>query len=71
MDCSAAERPGEMSKERSTPTAAGAHKARCAVSRAADSELDQLRAEREAMRRDLDEARARIASSSASPTRIR
>ncbi len=43
------------------PTAAGASKGRRSASGATSSELEQLRAEREAMQRELDAARARIA----------
>jgi len=42
------------------PATAGASKTRRAASRAAGSELEQLRAEREAIQRELEAARARI-----------
>jgi diguanylate cyclase (GGDEF)-like protein len=49
-----------MLKERSMPATASASKTRRAASRAAGSELEQLRAERDAMQRELEAARARI-----------
>lgn len=50
-----------MLKERSRPATGGASKTRRAVSSVTSSELDQLRAEHEAMQRELKAARARIA----------
>lgn len=50
-----------MLKERSKPATAGASKTRRAGSSMASSDLDQLRAEHDAMQRELKAARARIA----------
>ena len=50
-----------MLKERSRPATAGASKTRRAGSSGTGSELDQLRAEHEAMQRELKAARTRIA----------